>query len=385
MKNSKIILLIILTIHLESFSQPNPLTNSYSFEHNPISSVKRTFNTHNDYKVLAGIQCDSNSFFALRGDSIDKYTLTGNTAVYNGTILGGAGSSLAICNNLNGNIFSPTFYTSVLSTANPCSFYNGINWTTIPISYSDFLINNGGNDTFLYFMAVPMNSFIRQIVRYDGISISPIYTTPNQGTIIDIADLSVDNSGNVWFITTSDTANFISDSLVIISPSGQLLKQLSFAYNCKNAYGSFLLNNIFYIGLGPNNPVHPNTLIPLTITADSVIIGDSINMPAFYYLDLASCNPGSPLSIDIKNISNIWNLFPNPFQENLSISIQKQYFKQVLITIKDILGQIVFIEEDENLNNNYSKTIDLSFLSNGIYFVELYIEGERTVKKIVKQ
>lgn len=387
MKISKITLLIIFTIHFKLFSQVNPLTNCYSSGHNPISSPIKTLKGYNDYKALTGIQCDSNSFFALRGDSIDKYSLIGNTAVYNGAILTGVpGQSLAISNNLNGNIYSPTFYVSdKYNSLNPCSFYNGVNWTIIPISYSSSLINCGGYNNFLYFMAELPNIFQEQIVRYNGVSFYPIYGSPNWGPIVGIADLAVDNSGNVWFLTTSDTTNFITDSLVIISSLGQLVKQIPFSYNCYNAYGSFLLNNIYYIGLGPNNVVHPNTLIPITIVADSAIVGIPINMPTYSYFDLASCNPGSPLSIDIKNISTMWHLFPNPFQGNITISFQKQSFKYASITIKNILGQTIFNEEEKKSDKNYSKVIDLSFLINGIYFLELNIDKERTVKKIVKE
>ncbi len=387
MNRFKITLLLIFIIHLKLFSQLNPLTNCYSSEHNAILSAARTLNNYNDHNSLTGIQCDSNSFFALRGDSVDKYSLIGNTILYNGVVLTGVpGQSLSINNNLNGNIYSPTFYTSdINSSFHPCSFYNGINWTIIPTNYSSNLVNNGGYNNFLYFMAGVPNIFQEQIVRYNGVSFYPIYGNPNWGPTVGIADLAVDNSGNVWFLTTSNTTSFITDSLVVISSSGQLVKQIPFSYNCYNAYGSFLLNNTYYIGLGSGNALHPNTLIPVTIVADSAIVGIPINMPAYSYLDLASCNPGASLSIDIKNTSFMWNLFPNPFQGVITISIKKQNFKYISITIKNILGQTIFIEEEKNSDNNYSKAIDLSFLTNGIYLLELNIDKERTVKKIVKE
>ncbi len=78
-------------------------------------------------------------------------------------------------------------------------------------------------------------------------------------------------------------------------------------------------------------------------------------------------------------------IFPNPFNSHLSIEIQKQFLKQVTFSIKNILGQSLFSEEVNNLDGKYSNTIDFNFLSNGIYLIDLFIDGERIVKKIIKQ
>jgi type IX secretion system substrate protein len=78
-------------------------------------------------------------------------------------------------------------------------------------------------------------------------------------------------------------------------------------------------------------------------------------------------------------------IYPNPFTSNISIIIQKQNFKQASFTIKNILGQTVFHKQKNDIISPYTKTIDLSFLSKGMYFLEVIIDGERTVKKIVKE
>jgi hypothetical protein len=74
----------------------------------------------------------------------------------------------------------------------------------------------------------------------------------------------------------------------------------------------------------------------------------------------------------------------NPFKSFISITCHKQFIKQVTCTIKTTLGQIVFSDLENNYNDKYTQTYDLNFLPNGIYLLDIIIDGERTVKKIVK-
>lgn len=78
-------------------------------------------------------------------------------------------------------------------------------------------------------------------------------------------------------------------------------------------------------------------------------------------------------------------IYPNPFNSEISIIIQKQNLKEVSFEIQNVLGQTVFRKEENNLTNTYTNTIDLSKLAKGIYLLGVNIDGERTVKKIVKQ
>lgn len=78
-------------------------------------------------------------------------------------------------------------------------------------------------------------------------------------------------------------------------------------------------------------------------------------------------------------------VYPNPFTSEISFTIQQQNITQVSFIIKNVLGQTVFTKQENNLNSIYTKTVDLSFLSKGIYFLDIIIDGNRTVRKIVKE
>ena len=86
----------------------------------------------------------------------------------------------------------------------------------------------------------------------------------------------------------------------------------------------------------------------------------------------------------MKNKQTIF-VSPNPFNSELSIEIQRQNFKQATITIKNIVGQTVFKEDENNVGTSYSKSIEVSFLPKGIYFIEVMVDGERYVNKMLKE
>ncbi|MBK9400117.1 MAG: T9SS type A sorting domain-containing protein [Bacteroidetes bacterium] len=78
-------------------------------------------------------------------------------------------------------------------------------------------------------------------------------------------------------------------------------------------------------------------------------------------------------------------VYPNPFVNNVSILINKSNYKEANISIYNLWGQTLYTEQKNTLHVSYSQTIDLSFLSSGIYFIDVILDGERTVKKLVKE
>ncbi|MEO8147608.1 MAG: T9SS type A sorting domain-containing protein [Bacteroidia bacterium] len=87
----------------------------------------------------------------------------------------------------------------------------------------------------------------------------------------------------------------------------------------------------------------------------------------------------------ISNFNFPISIVPNPFNSTISITFQKQNIKKASLTIKNVLGKTVFYKNADHINSNSKTSIDLSDLSNGIYFLEIVIDGVSVVKKIVKQ
>jgi hypothetical protein len=96
--------------------------------------------------------------------------------------------------------------------------------------------------------------------------------------------------------------------------------------------------------------------------------------------------PFSPaLEVSPDQIPASVHVSPNPFFDDLSISVHKQNAKETTFLIRNIIGQTVFSEKANALSMNYKKTLDLGSLENGIYVLDVIIDGDQVVKKIVKE
>ena len=120
-----------------------------------------------------------------------------------------------------------------------------------------------------------------------------------------------------------------------------------------------------------NNQVAP--VVPLTsVSSNSRFLFNLYST----YLTL------SPLSVNNADLSSFVSVFPNPFKDQVTVVIAKQNVKQVSINIRNIVGHVVYTNTAIASGN---KTIELSNLSSGIYLMEIIIDGERVMKKIIKQ
>lgn len=78
------------------------------------------------------------------------------------------------------------------------------------------------------------------------------------------------------------------------------------------------------------------------------------------------------------------NIYPNPVHSILSISCTDSYAKHYSFKLRNIMGQLIFSEDEKSVHDNLFKNIDFSLLPDGIYILESTIDSYRTVDKIVK-
>jgi hypothetical protein len=286
--------------------------------------------------------------------------------------------NLAFCNNLDGGGFSPTFYST--QNYNQPVYFNGTGVTTTSTISPNKLLNCGGYGNYLYYIMYDASFLAAQaIVRYDGSNITTIYNLRDSVTVT-VADLAVDSYGDIWFFTGLNNNSYQSDTLNVVSPGGQLLKQYPFSYNTMNAYGCFLLNAILYVGLGASNTAHPNTILPITITSSSATAGTPIAMPGtITYLDMASCTPGSPLAVREHYALEGVIVYPNPFTNKLTISNNTNESLEVILY--DITARKILHQWFTN-----SVTLNTEQLAKGIYLYKIKNRtgGEKTGKLMKK-
>jgi len=118
------------------------------------------------------------------------------------------------------------------------------------------------------------------------------------------------------------------------------------------------------------------------ITFDSIEISNPSDSGAFWDVFVAKLNTTITTSVTEINHLPI-NIYPNPATNELTIEFDEGELFETDITLFNILGEVVFSSPNEKIGQK--KTIDISSLPAGIYFVELNIDGARAVEKVVKE
>ncbi|HKR04279.1 MAG TPA: T9SS type A sorting domain-containing protein [Bacteroidia bacterium] len=322
---------------------------------------------------MAGIPCNSNTFWANTHDSILEFQFNGTTINTPGnTVVASYNYSTAYAANLNGS-FSPTFYDCVSQNA---YYYDGSSWTIAGSGASFNIYNGGGSGNYLYFDGATGGN-INTILRFDGTNFNPIYTTLNN-RMITMYDIAVDQNGNSYFLT--GYANQMSDSLVVIDTIGNIVVQIPFTLNTSNAYGSFIMNSVFYIGFGFSNPVYPTSLLPITFSGSSATAGTPIPFPGSGgYIDLESCNQGLPLYISTANALVNRVSITNPAKNISTVKSAKE--KIIRIHIYETSGKEIKIIEV----NNLSVQINVSGFSDGFYILNIEFKDAVVKQKLIVQ
>ncbi|HKR06491.1 MAG TPA: T9SS type A sorting domain-containing protein [Bacteroidia bacterium] len=324
-----------------------------------------------------GIPCNLNTFWAVTSGQVEEWLIVGTNVVSNGIIVTAQqpGNSLAFCDNLSGGTFSPTFY---CHSFNKSAYYDGSSWITMPSISNCSLSDAAGAGTHLYYSAYGLNC----IDRFDGTSFVQLYSSPN--LIFSIADLAVDDAGNAWCLMGFN--NPYTDSIVVISPAGQVINQFAFSMNTINGYGCFLINGLLYVAFGSANPVHPNSLLPISFTTTAAIAGTPISFTAGLTIDLASCNAGIPLPVAQNNIpSSEIIIYPGIASDYINCVLNVKTNSNTQISIADALGKITYSKSFQTGNGKLETKINISNFSKGIYFVIIDNGTQKAVRKFVKE
>ncbi len=378
MKKNILILIAAVLAGYDVFSQLNPASNA-PLALDPLVAPHFNSNERSGAGNISSIPCTSSStFWGLGNNGIDQFTIGDSTVTFDSTITGGS-LSLAYCNNLNGGTPSPTFYGNG-GFFTP-GYYSDAGWVTCSQSYDSWIVNSGGYGDFLYYTTTDTPAHVTNgVVRYDGHSFTRVYLWSDPSKTISVADIAADSLGNFWMCTRQNHNGVLSDSVNYISSTGALLAQYPSSDLGTAAYGMILANGKLYIGLGPSNALYPNTLAPLTITADSVIAGTPMPMPNNSYSDLASCTPGLATGIEKLLSPNGQKIFPNPVDNNFFIS-GLRVDRAGTVSLLDATGNILY----NGPITAATMQIDARGFATGIYFVQVKADDKISTNKLVIQ
>lgn len=210
------------------------------------------------------------------------------------------------------------------------------------------------------------------------------------GVCYAINNVTINATGGPFSVTSQNTAGIIYGSgtsqMVTWAVGGSTAAPIS--CSLVNVYLS-LNNGTTYSLMVANTPNDGSEMITLPVVASNITtcrvkvesIGNifyDVNNFAFtidVLLGINSTSSNNPLGLLIA---------PNPTQNEIYIKANTIDAKQVTtITVKDVLGKILLVEEMAP-NNLIEKQISLSNYSKGIYFVSLTNGGRTSTTRVVK-
>ncbi len=192
--------------------------------------------------------------------------------------------------------------------------------------------------------------------------------TMNCGSFCVMNSITIDTVGiNKLFVTIynggSDTVNY--PSVMVVNNTGDTVA------NKTNSY-------FFFYQLSDSTVIHsiPTSLdsIPVAFTG-TVYFTDNMTHQTCAIAYPSVCTAGiNEVTANTDNFS----IFPNP--ANSEIKIKCDGLKPTGITISNILGETFY----QAVVSNTLSSIDISGLSNGIYFVQLQTSQGVVTKKLIK-
>ena len=339
-------------------------------------------NLQKQSSLLTEIVCKELNFWTVDAQgAILQWQLSGNSVSLTDTIFQTSPMvSIAYTDNLNGGTLSRTFYGSNSYHGSDLYYYNGQDWDTLPFPGGATVPNAGGYHSYLYFQALIHGSLSDAIIRFDGIHQDTIFILP-YGHNFTIADIAVDALGNIWCMVGTQALQ--SDSIVVIDPSGNLIRSFAISVNTTHAYGCFLLNDEFYVVFGSGNSQYPSSIVQFSFSGNQGSIQQVIPFPNNDFTDVASCVPGMPLILSLNSRfpqEEGLVLSPNPAGSLLHIRFPSEQNVTPILIVYDLTGKEVMRE----MLNSFDVELKLSGIEKGVYMLRIISGHKLYTSRFVK-
>lgn len=87
--------------------------------------------------------------------------------------------------------------------------------------------------------------------------------------------------------------------------------------------------------------------------------------------------------LDVRGDNTSYNVYPNPSQGSVNLSIEGLSNGNVTILVQNLLGEVIYQTNTVTNNGTIEKNIDLSNAPKGVYFVKLNSQNQSYTRKIV--
>jgi hypothetical protein len=193
--------------------------------------------------------------------------------------------------------------------------------------------------------------------------------------------LSVNASGT-YYVTVTSADNCVSSDTIQITINS--LPVVNLGPDSSQCFGTILLD--------AGNP-GMNYLWSDSSTTQTLLADTSSAYYVFVTDPSTGCVSGDTVNININDCTGMSSaqtsgsvvIYPNPGDGLFSIVFNNLNSDQLNLTVLDLQGKVVYSYKETNVSGSFSKQIDLTGLSKGIYYIRLNTGNTITAKKLIIQ
>lgn len=323
-------------------------------------SFRGTVDFDPDSSVVFNLTCPGNQCLYIskldaEGDFIWAKTITSPNNIY--------GRSIAI-DPANGDIYTTGVFNGTVDFDPGTEVFN-----IIPNGYDPFISKLDSDGNFVWAKAMGNSSFDFGVaIAVDPGGSGDVYTMGGFGGSVDF-----DPGSNVTTLTSKGEDDvFISK----LDKSGNFLWAKSIGGTAGD-YGLSIMPDL-------NGQVYvTGQFLSTSISLDSIILANADKTGETYDIFNAKLEGSLPSAVNGDVFENEIFIYPNPLRNELTIDVDKSELSKVGITLYNSLGAACYVLKGQHIRNK--KTIDVSNLMSGIYFLELDIDGKKFVSKVIKE
>lgn len=262
---------------------------------------------------------------------------------------------------------------------------------------------SGYKDSLFYIFSHQSAKFLFDVYTTDGTwkanFISNLYNTDGQvfpatddPKVYERVQASRTADGSKLFYTWlyTDTVNDVANTMPDIMAIGYSVANDNYTDIKNLTYGSAAEGVSYWQTMSPvciSNGADHDYELPL-VYADITLSGtpDPLGPPQYMYIKGAGFDDSDfPMGIEENSAlkTNSFNVYPNPANDNVYVNFDLKSNANVNITITNMVGQTVKTITNNNMNGSQNINIDVKDLNAGVYFVNLKVNNETKVQKLV--
>ncbi len=104
----------------------------------------------------------------------------------------------------------------------------------------------------------------------------------------------------------------------------------------------------------------------------------------FYYFKTISYYDNPLVGLNEYKRADDITVYPNPFTNKIFVNFNQPQANKVFLRLKDNIGRDVFTSNMNDFDNSVIKSLNMIDLPNGIYYLEIFVDGIQTTKKLIK-